>query len=297
MEEDTHVPVMVNEVLRWSDLPRGGLTVLDATFGRGGHTRRLLAELDVRVMLLMDRDPLAVAAAEELRAELAGKTDVRVRRDTFDRSGAFLRAEGLAAADVILMDLGVSTPQLEDPQRGFSFHKPGPLDMRMDPGEDQSAADLIARLPEQELADLIYHYGEEHASRRIARAIVEARGRGRLRGSGELAAVIERVLPRRGKLHPATRTFQALRIAVNRELEILEAALKELPDLMAPGGRFIAIAFHSLEDRLVKNALRDWRQRELGEILTPKCVRPGREEVLANRRARSARLRCFARAA
>lgn len=196
----------------------------------------------------------------------------------------------------MIFDLGVSSAQLDRPERGFSFLADGPLDMRMDRASGPTAADLLARLPERELADLIYRYGEERYSRRIARAIVQARAWQPLRRTGNLAAVIQEAVPssyRHGRLHAATRTFQALRIAVNRELDVLEGALREAAAVLAPGGRLCVISFHSLEDRIAKRTLRALSQGATAclRILTKKPVIPSDREVRENPRARSAKLR------
>lgn len=196
----------------------------------------------------------------------------------------------------MLFDLGVSSAQLDRPERGFSFLADGPLDMRMDQGGGPTAADLLARLSEKELADLIYRYGEERYSRRIARAIARVRVHRPLRTTGDLAAVIQGAVPpsyRRGRLHPATRTFQALRIAVNRELEVLEGALREAAAVLAPGGRLCVISFHSLEDRIAKQTFRTLSRGATAclRVLTKKPVVPSDREVRENPRARSAKLR------
>jgi len=198
--------------------------------------------------------------------------------------------------DGVLLDLGVSSRQLDDPKRGFSFQSDGPLDMRMDQSSGQTAADLVNRLPEGELADLIYHYGEERYSRRIARAIVQARGLRPLQRTQELVDVIKGAVPaayRHGRLHCATRTFQALRIAVNREIETLEPALRGAVDVLRPGGRLAVISFHSLEDRIVKQTFRSLAQGDDPRLvlLTKKPQVPTEEECRSNPRARSAKLR------
>lgn len=209
---------------------------------------------------------------------------------------------GISRIDGALFDLGVSSPQLDDPARGFSFQQDGPLDMRMDQSGGETAAELVNTRTEQELADLIYQYGEERYSRRIARAIVRARERASIRTTGELAAIVAASVPpayRHGRLHYATRTFQALRIAVNRELESLEPSLRDMTGLLAPGGRLCAISFHSLEDRIVKHTLRSLAQGPdpALAVLTKKPVTPSEAECKANPRARSAKLRVAERRA
>jgi 16S rRNA (cytosine1402-N4)-methyltransferase len=201
--------------------------------------------------------------------------------------------------DGVVLDLGVSSLQLDAPGRGFSFRSDAPLDMRMDPTAGETAAEVVNRLPERALADLIYRWGEERASRRIARAIVEARRRGRIETTVALAQIVRRAAPRSGRpgLDPATRTFQALRIHVNRELEGLGTALLAIAETLAAGGRLVVIAFHSLEDREVKRALRGLGARGPFRLLTRKPVRPSEAELARNPRARSARLRALERAA
>jgi 16S rRNA (cytosine1402-N4)-methyltransferase len=271
----------------------GGLYV-DGTVGLGGHAEEVLRRSapDGR-LIAFDRDP---AALEQARARLSPFAD-RVRFEHADFREVPARL-GAAAPDGILIDMGVSSMQLDDPERGFSFSAEGPLDMRMDPTEGLTAADLVNRLPEHELADVIYRFGEERASRRIARAIVEARRRRHLTTTTELAEVVRRSAgrSRRKGLDPATLTFQALRIHVNRELEGLAAALEELAGALAPGGRLAAIAFHSLEDREVKHTFRALAPRGF-RLLTKKPVRPTDEETRRNPRSRSARLRAIERIA
>lgn len=289
---------MVREVLACAPDPGRPLRVLDGTFGRGGHARALIGSRPVELYLAMDRDRDAVRAAEALASELAGgPTRLRARHGDFAGMRGFLADEGGAPLDLVLLDLGVSTPQLEDPARGFSFLRPGPLDMRMDTSRGPTAAALVAGLGEKELADLIFRFGEERLSRRIARAVVERRRRAPITDSADLAAIIAAAVGRHGRLHPATRSFQALRIAVNGELGSLERAMAEVPSCLGPGGRIVTIAFHSLEDRIVKQACRGWAAGGLGTILTRHCRRPDEAEVRSNPRARSARLRCFERAA
>jgi 16S rRNA (cytosine1402-N4)-methyltransferase len=207
-----------------------------------------------------------------------------------------LAEAGVSAVDGVLFDFGVSSPQLDDPARGFSFQQEGPLDMRMDQTTGRTAADLVNTTPEGELADIIFQYGEERYSRRIARAVVRERGRRTIETTGVLASVIAGSVPssyRHGRIHCATRTFQALRIAVNRELESLEPSLRDAVDVLAPGGRICAISFHSLEDRIVKHTFRSLAQGAAAtlSLLTKKPVLPTDEECRANPRARSAKLR------
>jgi 16S rRNA (cytosine1402-N4)-methyltransferase len=285
-----HVPVLPAEVLAALE-PAPGQVVVDATAGAGGHAR-LLAERVVpggRVIAL-DQDSAMLALAS--RGGLTG-LPVAFVHSSFGRLRRVLDDLGLERVDAVLADLGVCSDQLDDVQRGLSFTKPGPLDMRMDPDSGETAADLVRRLPERELADLIYEYGEERHSRRVARRIVEERQRTPIETTEQLADLVRRCVPRSGKgIDPATRTFQALRIAVNDELGELERLLALLPRCVKPGGRAAIISFHSLEDRRVKHA---FRERSLWEALTKKPVQAGDEEVRNNPRARSAKLRAARR--
>jgi len=302
-EAPDHRPVLLEEVLEVLDVRAQGRYV-DATYGRGGHARAILARLGPEGRLLvLDRDPEAVAHA---RARLGADPRVDVAHASFARLGELLDGRGWRGrVDGVLMDLGVSSPQLEDPARGFSFLREGPLDMRMDPAAGESAAEWLARAPEREIARVLRDYGEERYARRIARAIVRARP---LRTTRELAEVVAAAVPRRepGR-HPATRTFQAIRIHVNRELEALRAGLEQAVEALAPGGRIAVISFHSLEDRIVKRFLRA-RARPAppapGLPAPPPTLRllgrprrPGEAEVAANPRARSAVLRAAERLA
>jgi 16S rRNA (cytosine1402-N4)-methyltransferase len=262
---------------------------IDATLGAGGHAQEILKRLESGRLLGLDRDPQALEVA---RGRLAGFGEKLImQHGNFAEIDALHAASVLAPADGVLADLGLSSLQLADAARGFSFNLPGPLDMRMDPGSDTTAADLINRTRERDLADLIYQLGEERHSRRIARDIVKARP---YRLTTELAQVVTRAIPSRAglhQIHPATRTFQALRLAVNRELENLEQFLDRILSVLRPGGRVVILSFHSLEDRLVKHTFQRWQREGRARILTRKVVRPTEEEVRANPRARSAKLR------
>ncbi len=296
-----HIPVLCEEVLAGLQVRSGG-RYIDATLGAGGHAAAILQASDPDGLLLgLDADPEAVSYARE-RLRVFGQRAV-LWVGNFQHLAAVASALGFARVDGILLDLGLSSRQLEDAARGFSFTQEGPLDMRMDPSQGQTAAELVNTLPEGALAELLWQYGEERHSRRIARAIVATRPVSR---TDELAELVARTVGRREKIHPATRTFQALRIAVNKELDALEAALPQARDALKPGGRLAVIAFHSLEDRLVKQFYR----RESAECLCPpevpvcscehqatlkevtrKPIRPSDEEVAQNPRSRSARLR------
>jgi 16S rRNA (cytosine1402-N4)-methyltransferase len=280
-----HVPVLSAEVLQWLE-PRPEQVIVDGTLGGGGHTRLIAQRLGKDgFVLALDRDPAAVAAAEQ---NLAG-LPVKVAQANFCDLPAVLDELRRDVVDAVLLDLGLSSDQLADAQRGFSFEAAGPLDLRFDPEDGEPAWRLLARLPEPELADLIYQFGEERFSRRIARRIVEQRAQRPIQTAAELADLVRRCVPRSADgIDPATRTFQALRIAVNHELESLELALKRIPDRLRPGGRLVVISFHSLEDRRVKEAFRSDSRLE---ALTKKPVRASEEEVHSNPRSRSAKLR------
>jgi 16S rRNA (cytosine1402-N4)-methyltransferase len=290
-----HVPVLLAEVLAGL-APRSGGRYLDGTLGGGGHAAAVLeASAPDGRLLGIDADPAALAAAGARLAIFGDR--VRLAHGNFRDLSRLAREHGFAAIDGLLLDLGISSHQLDTPERGFSFAADAPLDMRLDPTSGDTAADLVNEMPEGELADLIYRYGEERGSRRIARLIAEARRKRPLETTGELADLVTRALGgRHGKIHPATRTFQALRIAVNRELESLEAALPQAVELLAPGGRLAVIAFHSLEDRIVKLFFRAESgyggQGQLRlQIITKKPIEAAEQEARANPRSRSAKLR------
>ena len=285
-----HKPVLLRETLEFLNLRPDGI-YLDATLGAGGHAAAILEVLERgRGRLLgIDRDPMALERARE-RLERFGEKVV-LREGNFAEIDQLHAESGLPPADGLLADLGLSSMQLEDASRGFSFDRPGPLDMRMDPHTRTTAAELVNRTSERELADLIFRFGEERFSRRIARGMVKARP---IRSTTELAQVVTRAIPSRTGLyhvHPATRTFMALRMAVNQELESLETFLSKALGVLAPGGRLVVLSFHSLEDRLVKHSLQAWGREGKAEILTRKVVRPGEAELESNPRSRSAKLR------
>jgi 16S rRNA (cytosine1402-N4)-methyltransferase len=281
-----HIAVMPEEVLRLLE-PAAGQVVVDATVGAGGHTRLLAERVGPAGRVIgLDRDAGMLERAE---AHLKG-LPVTLVHGNFDRLRAVLDDLGIPAVDAVLADLGVCSDQLDDPARGLSFQQAGPLDMRLDPDERTSARDLLYRLNERDLADIFWKYGEERFSRRIARRVVETRRREPLETTEQFAELVRRSVPRsKGqKIDPATRAFQALRIAVNDELGALERLLKQLPGCVREGGRVAVISFHSLEDRLVKHALRD---RAVWQEATRKPVQAGEDEVGRNPRARSAKLR------
>ncbi len=285
----SHQPVLVAEVLDWM-APRSGGRYVDATFGRGGHSRALLDMAPGAEVVGLDRDPEAAAAAQDLATAQPGFRFLAA--DFADLPGALERA-GWDRVDGLLLDLGVSSPQLEDEARGFSLRRDGPLDMRMDPATGEPASALLDRLDQPELADLLYASGERR-SRAIARRIAARRP---LRTTGDLrAAVIAATGPRRGRLDPATRTFLAVRRAVNREDEALASVLASGPDLLRPGGVMVVISYHSGEDGPVKRRFRDLARAGGFLVETRRPIRPGDEEREANRRARSACLRVLRRA-
>jgi len=279
-----HVPVLLEETLALL-APKPGQVWVDATVGTGGHAMRLAEAVGPEGRLIaVDQDPQMLARA---RSRLAG-LPVTFIPSRFDRLPQILPTLGLDQVDGLLADLGFASDQVEDPQRGLSFRQDGPLDMRMDPTADLTAELIVNTWSEHDLARLLWEYGEERYSRRIARRIVERRRRQPLRTTRELAELVRTCVPRGGGIDPATRTFQALRIAVNDELGALERLLTALPRLIRPGGRVGIISFHSLEDRRVKQAFRDpgtW------QMVTKKPVTPSSEETIRNPRARSAKLR------
>lgn len=279
-----HAPVLVAEVVAFLD-PRPGKTFLDATVGTGGHAEALLSR--GAGVVGIDRDPEALALARERLAPFGDRATLL--RGNFRDLQSLLAPLGLPPLDGALFDLGVSSLQLDSPGRGFSFSADGPLDMRMDPDGPTTAADLVNGLPERDLARILFEYGEERYARRIARAIARARP---ILTTGELASLVARVYPPgRHRIHPATRTFQALRIAVNDELSALQKALPAALSLLRPGGVLCVISFHSLEDRIAKRFLRTEALAGRVEVLTKKPVTPGEKELLRNPRARSAKLR------
>jgi 16S rRNA (cytosine1402-N4)-methyltransferase len=286
-----HVSVMAQEVLFWLN-PEPGQTLVDATLGAGGHSR-LLAErvIPSGKIISLDRDPRAV---ESGRRRLRTLPIECVQADFRDLA-AVLHDLGRAHVDGVLLDLGLSSDQLADEDRGFSFDAAGELDLRFDVQRGEPAWRLLERLRAEQIADILYHYGEERFSRRIARRIVETRHRAPIRTAAQFAELVRRCVPR-AKHHPidpATRSFQALRIAVNDEMGALDAVLQQIPDCLRPGGKVAVISFHSLEDRRVKHAFRDDPRYV---ILTKKPIRPIESEVQDNPRSRSAKLRVAERA-
>lgn len=289
-----HVPVLLEAIVAILQ-PRPGGRYLDATVGVGGHAETILrASEPTGTLVGIDRDAEALALARQ-RLDVFGER-VMLLHGRYEYLTELVGAG--RAFDGILFDLGASSLQLDTAARGFSFGREGPLDMRMDRSGGSTAADIAARLSEQELADLIFRFGEERWSRRIARAIVEARQKEPIRSTTALANVVSRAIPRRywpRHIHPATRTFQALRIVVNDELGRLDRALAQAVDLLHPAGRVVVMSFHSLEDRVVKQEWRNMAAAGTVRILTKRPMRPGEAETTANPRARSAKLRAVER--
>ncbi len=292
MKSPRHVPVLLEEVLEYLNVRRGGV-ICDATLGLAGHSSEIAKRLGGRGKLIgFDRDPEAMEAAkvrlEEVRAELGDEMpEVVLEPRAFSEASSVIEPGSL---DGVLADFGVSSLQLDEAHRGFSFRSDGPLDMRMNTREGETAEQVVNQEDENELADLIYEFGEERRSRRIARAIVRARP---ITTTAQLAQIVSAAAPsmKGDKIHPATRTFQALRIRVNNELGEIQSLLKSAGSLLKPGGRLVLISFHSLEDRLVKDAFREWGREKKFEVLTKKPVVAGEEEERRNPRSRSAKMR------
>ncbi len=287
--KEIHLPVLLNEVLEFLKLREGGV-YLDATLGLGGHSEAIIKKCpNISLLIGLDWDEEALELAAKRLKPLSPKA--HLYRTNFKDMDLVLEEEGLKGVDGILMDLGLSSYQLDLSGRGFSFMRDEPLDMRMDRTETVLASDMINNLPEERLAELIHIYGEEPWSKRIARAIVKCRTEKPILSTLELANIIKKAIPRRfhpKKIHPATRTFQAIRIAINREFENLTTALKKAKKCLNPGGRLLVISFHSLEDRIVKHF---FQNSENINIITKKPLRPKKEEINKNPRARSAKLR------
>lgn len=292
----SHIPVMLDEVLDLTE-PQPGDVALDCTVGRGGHSAAMIERITPGGRLIaLDADPANAEFARRRLAPIAESAGVEltVAHANFADAPAALRRGGVERVDLLLADLGFASNQMDDPQRGLSFQQDGPLDMRLDPTLTTTAADLLAKLSEKDLADLIYRYGEERLSRPISRKIVARRGSAPMTNTRELADMCCAAYgprARRQRTHPATRTFQALRIAVNDELGRLEALLESIPSIASPGARMAIISFHSLEDRAVKQAFRQYAADGLADRVTRKPARPGDHECRANPRSRSAKLR------
>ena len=294
-EPSGHVPVLLKEAIDFLAVRRGG-TCIDATLGLGGHSLEIARRLGPQGHLIgFDKDPQALEAARKRLTQAAetngGWPAITLLQGSFAEIGQRIPA---ASADGVLADLGMSSLQLADAARGFSFQAEGPLDMRMDPHEERTADQVVNHMREEDLANVIYEFGEERRSRRIARAIVRARP---IRNTAHLAQVISAALRsmNRERIHPATRTFQAIRIFVNRELDDLKALLAAAPRVLKPAGRMVIISFHSLEDRIVKDATREGTHSGTYRLLVKKPVLAAEEEIDRNPRSRSAKLRAVER--
>jgi len=289
-----HVPVFGKEVCNWlvSERP---ITILDCSVGYGGHAELLLASSPAGTKVIgLDRDAQAIECSRQRLIRFGDH--VVLRQGNHRDLKRYLADVGVSTVDGVLFDFGVSSPQLNDATRGFSFQLDGPLDMRMDQSTGKTAADLVNSGAEHDLADIIFQYGDERYARRIARAIVQERQHHRIETTGQLVSVVVRSVPaahRHGRIHCATRTFQALRIAVNQELESLEPSLRDAVDVLSGGGKICAISFHSLEDRVVKHTFKSLAQQIDPKLalLTKKPILPSREECESNPRSRSAKLR------
>ncbi len=298
--KSVHVPVLAEEICHWLG-PKSGGVYVDCTLGVGGTSLKILESSGSNAHILgLDRDPEALALAEK-NLESFG-SQVKFFNGNYSHIVEFVHQAGLEKVDGVVFDLGVSSLQLDSPERGFSFTADGPLDMRMNQTEGPTAADLIKVLPEKELADVFFEYGEERFSRRIARAIVESRKTFPMETTQALVAVIKGAVPsayRKGRIHCATRTFQALRIRVNQELELLQPALQSSVSLLKEGGRICVVAFHSLEDRVVKHTFRAMAGKDNPSlsILTKRPLTADQEEIDQNPRSRSAKLRVAQRVA
>jgi len=280
-----HYPVMGREVLEFLAIRQEGV-YLDATVGLAGHTVAIAAQLTTGFIIANDRDASSLAKAKANTSQVAGR--VRFHYGSFGSLAEALEEEGVRQADGMVADLGISRYQLTTGERGFSIMSDGPLDMRMDRSQELTADRLINESAEKALADWIYQYGEERRARTLARAIVRARP---IRSTQHLADVVERAVPRTGPIHPATRTFQAIRIVVNDEMGQLDRLLETAPGLVKSGGRVVVISFHSLEDRKVKERFRQLAKEGKGVILTKKPLLPGDDEIKVNPASRSAKLR------
>jgi len=285
--EIIHVPVMREEVIEALKIENSGVYV-DATVGLGGHAEGIMERAGGCTLIGIDRDDKAIEIAGR---RLRDYKTVHLIQDSFSNMGNVVRNLGYSKVNGILLDIGVSALHLKSEGRGFSFLKDEPLDMRMDKRQDLTAETVVNKYSEKDLADVIWKYGEERFSRRIAKAIVYARHKGPVRSCGDLAGIIEKSVRRRGRIHPATRTFQALRIEVNKELEELPAAIEAGVELLDTGGRFCVLSYHSLEDRIVKNAFRRLAKDGLFNIITKKPLVPGRLERQSNPSSRSAKFR------
>ena len=284
-----HYPVLLEEAIEYLSIDPKGVYV-DCTFGEGGHSEAILKQLTSGRLIALDRDLTAIEAGRERLAEYRDK--LTLIHSNYSNLAEFVTTP----VKGILADVGLSRRQLEDAERGFSFLREGPLSMAMDQGQRLTAETIVNHYGERQLADLIYQFGEERRSRGIARAIVRGRP---IRTTTHLAEIVEKAVPRtaRRRIHAATKTFQGIRIAVNDELDELAKLLEVAPSLLSPGGRMVAISFHSLEDRLVKQSFRSWKQQGVFDVLTRRIVRPSLDEIRKNPASRSAKLRASKRTA
>src|SRR5580692_7039394 len=292
-ESAPHTPVLLDEVLEGLDVKPDG-TYIDATLGAGGHSAAIAEKLSSGMLISLDRDAQALALAADRLKSFAAK--VKLVESSFARIVEVVHELGIPGVDGVLADLGVSSMQLDQAARGFSFREAGPLDMRMSAEDDLTADEIVNRWSEKEIADLLYREADEHDSRRIAKAIVRARP---LRDTAHLATTVAGARKQWGRqrLHPATKTFLALRIAVNREMEELGQFLSRTPATITPGGRLVVLTYHSREDRLVKHAFQQGVREGTLRVLTKHVIVPGEKELFENPRSRSAKLRCAERVA
>ena len=295
MERAVHTPVLLEEVISFLDPYQGGV-VVDATVGEGGHSLAILERISPKLLVAVDRDIEILSVARE---RLSDYDNVIFLYGNYSNLPELFAKEGIEQVDAVLMDLGISSFHLEDPERGFSFLEKGPLDMRLDRvGSHLTAFEVVNEYSEKRLAEVIKEYGEEPWAKRIAKRIVEARKEKPLRTTEDLARVVKSAVPKRfwpRRIHVATRTFQAIRIEVNDELTHLKRALKNVVDILSPKGRVVVISFHSLEDRIVKHTFKSFEAKGLGVVLTKKPIVPSDGEIEKNPRARSAKLRVFER--
>jgi 16S rRNA (cytosine1402-N4)-methyltransferase len=284
--EHTHIPVLLKEVVEMLNIKNSGV-YLDGTVGLGGHAEDILRKGEKSTLIGIDRDEESLNKARE---RLKG-FNAHLEQDTFSHMETVVRRLGYSEIDGILLDLGVSSFQLKSDGRGFSFSKDEPLDMRMDKKQELSAYNIVNEYPEENLANILWKYGEERFSRKIARAVVRARSKKTITTCTELSRVVEKAVGRHGRIHPATKTFQALRIEVNRELNELSSALTAGVTILKRGGRFCVISYHSLEDRIVKHSFREYAQEKVISLITKKPLTPSKEEQQRNPSSRSAKMR------
>lgn len=285
-----HVSVLLQEAISALQITKGG-KYIDATLGAGGHSKEILEKGGV--VLGIDQDDEALQEVEKNLAQYIQKGQLKIVKGNFSRLSEIAQQQGLEKVQGILFDIGVSSHQLDTNDRGFSFMSNGPLDMRMDNTLGVRAADLVNGLTKGELIELFTKYGEEPFAKKIAEALTKARLTNPIRTTTELADIIIRNVPKTGKIHPATKVFQALRIAVNDELHSLEQGLRQAVDLLDAKGRLVIITFHSLEDRIAKRLFEEFQEKQMGHIMTNKPIVPTDKEIIENRRARSAKMRIF----